>query len=101
MNEDYEKEKDLCEKELKWSGAKAGIGLWKIISSAEVWVFITASILFVMFAPKDNAAFWIAYLSLGAVFMFFKPLSKLIGRGNLNVNANVGASITKNISGGK
>ena len=93
--EDNEIEKELCEKELKWSWAKAGIGLWKIITSPEVWVFAVATVLFVIFAPKDNAGFWIAYLSLGAAFMFFKPLSRLIGRGKLNVSAS--ASVNKNI----
>ena len=81
-----------------WSWPRFFIGIIKQFQRVEFWVFLIATVLFVLFAPKNDLGFWIAYTALGFAFMFFIPLSGLIGGGSLNVNANIGASINKAVN---
>jgi len=84
----------------KWSTVHFLIGIIKdikaLIFKPQVWVFVITTAVFIIFANKDLVGIWIAYISLGGAFMFYEPLSSLISRGNLNVNAGVG--IQKNIN---
>jgi len=79
-----------------WSLAHFKVGMSKIIASPEFWIYLFFAILFIIFAPKDVLGVWICFAGVTVGFMFFKPLSSLIARGNLNVNAGVG--IQKNIN---
>jgi len=90
----------VCNKK-KWSWSHFLIDLIKdiktLIFSPHVWVFIIVTINYSVFADKANLGQWIAYVSLGGAFMFYEPLSSLIGKGNLNINGNIGASLNKDI----
>lgn len=87
--------KKECE-EKKWSWSRHFIGTAKILTSPEFWVFAITTVMWIVFAPKDSLGHWIGLIIVGGVFVLFKPISKLIERGNLNVNANVG--LNKNIN---
>jgi len=90
----------VCIKKI-WSWSHFWIGLIenlkKLILSPHVWVFLIVTINYSLFADKANLGQWIAYVSLGGAFMFYEPLSSLIGKGNLNINGNIGASLNKEI----
>jgi len=81
------------------------VGFVKLLVSVEFWIFVITTVLFIMYAKKDVPTYWISYVIMGGVFMFFKPLSALIGRGNLNIDAklgaNAGATLTKNLTSSK
>jgi len=85
----------------KWSGSRFIIGvindLKTLLFSPEVWVFAMVSIIYLRRIPKSDTSF-ITYVLLAGVFMFFRPLSKLIGRGKLNVEAKLGATAAANLS---
>ena len=83
----------------KWSWPHFFIGIAKQFQRVEFWIFLIATILFILFVPKDSLGFWITYIALGSGFMFFNPLSNLINNGKLNVDAKVGASINKDMKG--
>lgn len=78
----------------KWSWPHAKVGLIEKLTSLEFWFFACSTILFIVFAPKEKLGIgiWIAYFSLTALFIFFKPLSALIKKGKLNVEAKLGAT---------
>ena len=89
----------------KWSWPHFMIGIVKdlkaLVFSSEVWVFAIVTYAFFALMSTPTTGQWGAYIGLGAAFMFFKPLSGLISRGNLNVSANIGANINKTIGGDK
>ena len=85
----------------KWSWSHFFIGLVNdiktLIFSPEIWVFVITTIIYIIFADKKDLGSWIAYISLGGAFMFYKPLSSLISNGKLNVDTKFGASISKEL----
>ena len=82
----------------KWSWSQFFIGIIKFLTSPELWIFAVVILLFIHYANKLSLGAWIAYVSLGGAFMFFKPLSNLIYNGKLNLDANLGATIGTNIT---
>jgi len=82
----------------KWSWSQFFIGIVKFLTSPELWIFAVVTYLFIHYASKLSLGAWIAQISLGGAFMFFKPLSHLIYHGKLNLDAKLGASIGTNIT---
>jgi len=82
----------------KWSFSHFKVSMSKIITLPEVWIFLIVTVIFIIFAPKTVLGVWIGFFIVSGCFMFFKPLSSLISRGNLNVSASVGASLNKSIN---
>jgi len=82
----------------KWSWSHFCIGVVKQIFSAEFWIFGIVTFLFINFVDKTTVGVWIAYVALGGCFMFFKPLSVLITRGKLNVEAKLGTNLSANLT---
>ena len=83
----------------KWSPSHFIVGLAKIVTSPEFYVFLIFTTLFIIFAPKDVIGSWVCLAVVAICFMFYKQIGNLINKGNLHVNANagVGANINKTI----
>ena len=82
----------------KWSWSQFFVGIVKFLFSPELWIFAVVTYLFIHYASKLSLGAWIAYVSIGGAFMFFKPLSNLIYHGKLNLDAKLGATIGANIT---
>ena len=76
----------------KWSWAHFKVGIAKIVTSPAFWTFIIVTTLFIIFAPKDQVGFWIAYCATAGCCIFHKEIAGLLNRANVNVNANVGVN---------
>ncbi|MCL2832093.1 MAG: hypothetical protein FWD78_02890 [Treponema sp.] len=80
----------------RWSWSNFFIGIVRFVFSPELWVFAVITVLFVNFEDIKTLGHWIAYISIGGAFMFFKPLSNLLSKGKLNIEAKLGATATVN-----
>ena len=80
---------------LRWSWAKAGIGLWENFTARETIFFgiMTWQMQQRYSADAEELWHWIMYCIVGICFIFHKALNSLISRGNLNVNASLGAQV--------
>jgi len=85
----------------KWSPAHFKISLSRIVVSPEFWVWFISTILmaltFFLLKPTEKivVASLISNAALGGLFVLFKPISGLIERGNLSIEAKIGATVQR------
>ena len=96
----YEQKIDLIRGGNMWCWKTFWIGvvsrLQKIIFSREFVVFVIFTVLFFLFAKKDELGYWIVYGSIGLVFIIAEALRELFGKNTkLNLEGKASLNINK------
>lgn len=88
----------------KYIKDRTKVGITKVLTSLEFWVYVffNVTLYLIDFTLQATEKVLIASIIASGIaafaLTFFRPLSKLIGEGKMNVNVGATATVSKNIS---